>query len=62
MTTNQFVKTMRVTLPVVMSQSCSVTTVVITVSLEKPCELAVHGSNLCKMKQTELNTHCNNEG
>lgn len=62
MTTNQFVKTMRVTLSVVMSQSCSLTTVVVTVLLERQHELAVHGSNLCMVKQTELNTHCNNKG
>ena len=42
MTTNKDVKTMQVTLSVVMSKSCSVTTVVITVSFESLCEQIVH--------------------
>ena len=41
MTTNQFVKMMQATLSVVMSQSCSVTIVVITVSFESLCEQIV---------------------
>ena len=92
MTINQVVKTMQVTLSVVMSQSCSVTTVVITGPFESLCEQIIlcmiksmdrvchrersqlNGSvvsqreitiiepNLCLTEQTEVNTHCHNEG
>ena len=44
MTTNQFMKTIQVTLSVTMSQSCSVTTVVITVSIESLCQQIVYSA------------------